>query len=270
MAGAILSMSIGAAPSAPCGPGPTTWEACSATVEGGDAVLRGDSGGPAGGGGRGSGDSASGSGGSSGAGRGSSGGGAGDDTDGDGALHCKGENATSSECAWLQPRDGYEVVMVTMSDIARFRPAPAQQRMEPDGWVVVGLPANIYALAEQQVVPGELLGSPAEVRFSPVGYRWDYGDGTSASLRAAGSTWAALGLREFDHTATSHVYRRAGSFTITLGVVYRAEYRIEQGDFVPISGTLALPANELHIRAGSAKTVLVDRDCARNPSGPGC
>lgn len=169
--------------------------------------------------------------------------------------------------------DGTEdepVVVVTLSDIARFRPAPGIQRMEPDGWVVVGLPANIYSLVDTQIVPGELLGRSADVRFTPVGWRWDYGDGTTAALSTKGATWAAQGLREFDATPTSHIYRQAGSYTIRLSIVYRAEYRIAGGPFTPIVGTITLPANELHITASGAKTVLVDRDCTVAPRGPGC
>jgi hypothetical protein len=168
------------------------------------------------------------------------------------------------------PRDDYDIVVVTLADIARFRPAPGIQRMEPDGWVVVGLPANIYSLVDPQIVPGELLGESADVRFTPVAWRWDYGDGSHATLATKGATWSALGLREFDATPTSHVYRRAGSYTIRLSITYRAEYRIAGGPFTPIAGTLALPANELVITAGGAKTVLVDRDCTVAPRGPGC
>ncbi|QEO10474.1 PKD domain-containing protein [Protaetiibacter larvae] len=160
--------------------------------------------------------------------------------------------------------------MVTLDDIARFRPAPGIQRMEPDGWVVVGLPANIYAIANAELVPGTLLELPAEVRFTPVGFRWDYGDGSTATLTTKGGTWRALGLSEFDPTPTSHIYRAPGSYTIRLSIVYRAEYRLEDGPFAPIAGTITLPANELHITAGGAKTVLVDRDCTVAPAGPGC
>lgn len=168
------------------------------------------------------------------------------------------------------PRDDYDVVVVTLADIARFRPAPGVQRMEPDGWVVVGLPANIYSIVGTQIVPGELLGQSADVRFTPVAWQWNYGDGASATLSTKGGTWAALGLREFDATPTSHVYGQAGSYTIRLSIVYRAEYRIAGGPFTPIAGTITLPANELHITASGAKTVLVDRDCTVAPRGPGC
>lgn len=168
------------------------------------------------------------------------------------------------------PRDDYDVIMITLDDIARFRPAPGIQRMEPDGWVVVGLPANIYSLVSTQIVPGELLGQSADVRFTPIGWQWRYGDGTAATLSTKGTTWAAQGLREFDATPTSHIYRQAGSYTIRLNIVYRAEYRIAGGTFIPIAGTLTLPANDLHITATGAKTVLVDRDCTVAPYGPGC
>ncbi len=168
------------------------------------------------------------------------------------------------------PRDDYRVTVVTLADIARFRPAPGIQRMEPDGWVVVGLPANIYSIVDTQIVAGELLGQSADVRFTPVAWQWNYGDGTAATLPTRGGTWAALGLREFDATPTSHIYQRAGSYTIRLSIVYRAEYRIAQGPFTPIAGTITLPANELHITASGAKTVLVDRDCTVAPRGPGC
>jgi hypothetical protein len=181
---------------------------------------------------------------------------------------CEGPCGSSHGAPDAQRDD--TTTVVTLADIARFRPAPGIQRMEPDGWVVVGLPANIYSIVDTQIVAGELLGQSADVRFTPVAWQWNYGDGTAATLPTRGGTWAALGLREFDATPTSHIYQRAGSYTIRLSIVYRAEYRIAQGPFTPIAGTITLPANELHITAAGAKTVLVDRDCTVAPRGPGC
>ena len=160
---------------------------------------------------------------------------------------------------------------VTISDIASFIPGPRVQQMEPNGWVIVNLPANIYSLTtSSEIVPGQLLGRSADVRFTPVTWHWDYGDGTTASLPTAGTTWAKQGLAEFDTTPTSHVYRSKGAFTIQLDVTYTAEYRIDGGPFIPIAGTLTLPANDLHITSTGAKTVLVERNCIQDPHGPGC
>lgn len=159
---------------------------------------------------------------------------------------------------------------VTLSDIATFRPQPGTDHMEPNGWTVAGLDTNFYALAAPQLVPGTLLGRPAEVRFTGVGFHWDYGDGATADRGTAGATWDQLRTAEFDPTPTSHVYRALGHYTVRLRIDFRAEYRFDGPDFVPIDGTIALPADDLRIMVGDAKTVLVDRDCTAAPSGPGC
>jgi hypothetical protein len=157
-----------------------------------------------------------------------------------------------------------------MSDIASFKAAAPTQGMEPDGWMVVGLPTNFYVSAATHVVSGSLLGFPADVRFTPAGYRWDYGDGESRSSRTGGATWATQRLPEFSKTATSHTYRSRGAHTITLGVVYTAEYRFAGLSWRGIRGTLAIPTQPLTAVAGDARTVLVERECTLNPSGPGC
>lgn len=159
---------------------------------------------------------------------------------------------------------------VTLADIAAFRPTAPVDHMEPNGWTVVGLDTNFYATGSAHVVSGTLLGQPAEVRFTPVEWHWSYGDGSAASHPSAGATWAALGVGEFDATGTSHVYTRNGTFVIDLDVDYAAEYRFAGGPWVGIAGVLTVPANRLVIVAGDAKTVLVEKECGRNPTGPGC
>jgi hypothetical protein len=192
-----------------------------------------------------------------------------------------GPNPSPDPNPLLINRDGFTIncapgspcdpnLVVSMSDIASFKPAAPTQGMEPDGWMVVGLPTNFYASAATHVVSGSLLGFPADVRFTPAGYRWDYGDGDSHSSRTGGATWAAQRLPEFSETATSHTYRSRGAHTITLGVVYTAEYRFAGLSWRGIRGTLAIPTQPLTAVAGDARTVLVERECTLNPSGPGC
>lgn len=159
---------------------------------------------------------------------------------------------------------------VTLNDLALFRPQAAVQYMQPDGWMVVGLPTNFVAVIDRHVVSGTLLGAPAEVRFTPVAYRWRYGDGQAARLGSTGASWKALGLGEFEATPTSHVYRASGTYVIELDVEYTAEYRFAGGAWRALQGVIVLPANDLVATAGGAVTVLVDRDCATAPAGPGC
>ena len=159
---------------------------------------------------------------------------------------------------------------ITLSDIASFRPTPGVQHMQPDGWTVPGLDTNFYAVTDVHVVDGTLLGQPASVRFTPVAFHWTYGDGTAANLAAKGATWQALGVGEFDPTPTSHIYANEGEYTIRLVIDFAPAYRFAGSPFYPIAGVIPLPANDLHITVDGAKTVLVEHDCAANPSGPGC
>ncbi len=168
-------------------------------------------------------------------------------------------------------RDGYSITEpITLADLVNFTPVAGIDHMEPDGWMVVGLDTNFYATVESGVQTGLLLDLPASVRFTAERYRWSYGDGRSATRSSRGFSWVASGVGEFDHTATSHVYRTAGSYSIDLTIEYSAEYQYAGGPWVSISGTIPVAANRLVAVAGAANTVLVQHDCTQHPSGPGC
>lgn len=159
---------------------------------------------------------------------------------------------------------------ISMSDIARFRPSTPVGSMEPNGWAVIGLDTNFFATGEAEVVEGSLLGHPASVRFTPVAWRWTYGDGTSATVSVPGGSWSSLGIPEFDPTPTSHVFRQAGTYAVDLTVEYRAEYRFGSLGWTRIAGVLAVAGNQLQATVGDAKTVLVSGDCTAKPRGSGC
>ena len=172
------------------------------------------------------------------------------------------EVTCSSDSAGAQP--------ITLSDIASFRPTPGVQHMQPNGWMVPGLHANFYVVTGRHEVAGTLLGEAASVRFTPVAFHWDYGDGSTATLGTKGATWAALGIPEFEPTPTSHVFEREGEYTIRLTIDFAAEYRFAGSPYYPIAGVLPVRANDLRVSVDGAKTVLVERDCVQNPVGPGC
>lgn len=179
-----------------------------------------------------------------------------------GVLHCMQRGGCPTAAPGAEP--------ISLSDIASFRPRPGVQHMQPDGWMVPGLDANFYAVTSQHVVNGTLLGQPASVRFTPVSFHWTYGDGGAATRSTKGATWEAQGIPEFGPTPTSHIYATEGRYTIRLTIDFAAEYRFAGSPYYPIDGILPLPANDLHVTVDGAKTVLVEHDCAANPSGPGC
>ncbi len=161
-------------------------------------------------------------------------------------------------------------LVVSASDLVNFRPAAPTQQMEPRGWSVVGLPTNFIATAVVHSRSGVLLGFPAEVRFTPVGFRWDFGDGQSLDSSDGGATWAALNLPEFSDTPTSHIFTGTGGRSIALSVVYSADYRFAGIPWRTVRGTLSVPTEPLSVVVAEAHTVLVNRGCAADSAGPGC
>lgn len=156
----------------------------------------------------------------------------------------------------------------TITDIATFPVQVASAHNQPTGWGVVNKPTNFYTVGGTHEVTGTLLGNPATVRFTPVAWHWDYGDGTTASLATGGRPWTeASQLRP---TPTSHVYTTKGDYTVTLLIDYAAEYQYAGGAWTPVAGTLRVASNDLQIITWRVKTVLVAHDCIDDPSGAGC
>ncbi|MEV8283927.1 hypothetical protein AB0O79_12820 [Rhodoglobus sp. NPDC076798] len=173
-------------------------------------------------------------------------------------------------CLMPEPAEVAAAGPTSFSDLATFRPQPPTAAMQPNQWMVVGLDTNFYATASAHIVDGTLFGGTAQVRFTPIGYSWDYGDGSTANLGNAGTTWAKYKISEFDATPTSHIYDEPGEYTITLAVTYAAEYRVAGSHWQQVVGTLTLVAPPLTATAGHATTVLVDQNCNVNPTGIGC
>jgi len=177
------------------------------------------------------------------------------------------------DCGPLGCRPGYSVVTipdVTIDDLASFRPAAPSLTVEPTGFGVAGLPTNLVAAASEQLLAGELLGWAVTVRFVPAGFVFDNGDGTTTRSRTGGSSWASSGVPQFSPTATSHVYRERGQYSVGVTVQYTASVNFGTGSWRPVPGFVTASAGGYGIRVVEATTALVDRTCVENPGGPGC
>ena len=191
------------------------------------------------------------------------------DTDPNDPTWCSTKFGTRVKCP-SAPVTPAPTPKVTLRDLKHFKPRSGIDHMQPDGWMVVGLSTNFYATVPSELERGRLLGREARVRFVPVAWHWVYGDGSQSTRATPGATWAAQGLHDFDPTATSHVFAKRGTVDIGLVVSFGAEYEYAGSGWIPIEGTIDVPANRLRATAGTAKTVLVGRDCNANPDGPGC
>jgi hypothetical protein len=167
-------------------------------------------------------------------------------------------------------RGPWEMIYVTLEDIARFRPNAGIAKMEPKGWAIRGVPANFWIETTAQILEGELLDMPASVRFTPLRYRWDYGDGERVTLSAAGGSWAELGVDEFAETPASHPFAESGVYVAQPSVDFTVEYQFGPGEWIPIDGVVRAQASPLTVVVTGAATVLVANDCVTAPRGPGC
>ncbi|WP_436036216.1 PKD domain-containing protein [Microbacterium sp. LjRoot45] len=157
----------------------------------------------------------------------------------------------------------------TLSDVASFAPTLTPLSPEPDGIGLAGLPLNVVAHAEAHTQTGELFDLPVTVRFRPVSFTFDYGDGTTRESATGGATWQQLGAAQFTATDTSHAYRQRGTYTITAVVHFAADVDFGNG-WQRVPGLLGIPAGSTTVEILEARTALVERTCAENPSGIGC
>jgi hypothetical protein len=169
-------------------------------------------------------------------------------------------------------RGNYEVVMppeVTLADLASFRPATPTLTGQPQGFGVVGMPANIVAAASEQQIAGTILGWDVTVRFVPAAFVFDYGDGATARTRTGGASWEQLGQAQFTPTSTSHAYRSRGTYPVTVTVQYAPSVDFG-GGWRSVPGFVSASAGGYEVQVVEVRTALVDRTCAEDPSGPGC
>lgn len=167
----------------------------------------------------------------------------------------------------------YQVVgppEVTLEDLASFRPNRPTLGGEPAGFGVVGMPTNLIAAASVQEINGTVLDWPVTVRFTPVAYVFDNGDGTTTRSSTGGRSWESLRQARFTPTATSHTYRDRGTYTVTVTVEYAAAVNFGSGTWRPVPGTIRATAPGYDLRVVEVRTALVDRTCTEDPHGPGC
>ena len=174
-------------------------------------------------------------------------------------------------CGWVLPESKVvDSKPITLIDIEHFSVQRGENVMQPDGWAVAGFETNFYSTVRAHSVRGVLFKNRALVRYQPVAWHWDFGDGTHLDSDTGGSSWDDLGQPEFTHTETSHVFDEAGAHHITLQIDFTAEYSYDGGTWTRIDGLLHVDTEPIDAVVGSATTVLVADDCTAEPSAPGC
>ena len=157
----------------------------------------------------------------------------------------------------------------TIDDVAQFAPAPPRVVGEPDGFGVVGMPTNFVVGATEHTVDGEIFDVPVTVRFTPVSFLFDYGDGATRETTTPGTSWQDLDVPQFTATDTSHSYSEPGEYEARATIRYVAEADAGGGWFA-VPGILEIGTAATVIRVVDVDTALVEQTCDEDPGGPGC
>lgn len=159
----------------------------------------------------------------------------------------------------------------TLSDLARFTPQPPTLTGEPYTAGVIGKPTNFLSTASEHTIDGELFSYPVSVRFTPVEYTFDYGDGTTTTVTDAYESWADAGLPQFTPTDASHAYSAKGQFDVSVTVAYSAEVNFSGSSaWLPVAGYVRATTSGYGVTIYEVITALVDKDCNEDPTGTGC
>jgi hypothetical protein len=114
-------------------------------------------------------------------------------------------------------------------------PAPVLDIQPPKGKTLIGLETIFSTSAPSFTRNLTLLGQQVELRIEASSFTWHHGDQTTQS-----TTWAGMPWREglsIDRYIT-HVYEHTGAVQPTVAVTWSAEYRVNDGPWQPVNGTV--------------------------------
>lgn len=150
--------------------------------------------------------------------------------------------------------DGTPVVItVTQQDFASLPVRPARAHAGPDvGYLPVNMDLIVYAESTEQTLDTVPLGTPVQVRATPVSYHWDFGDGSTLDTARPGRPYPANDL--------THRYQHQGWYDITLTTTYAGEFSVAGGPWQDIDGTVTVASEPVALYSKSFASRRVDMD----------
>lgn len=137
------------------------------------------------------------------------------------------------------------------SAIQRIGVPPAE--VEGPAYTLVNLQTSFYT----QVVPFDrsfvLLGFHVDVHITPVSYIWHWGDDTTTTTHRPGRPYPA---KDVTHTY-SHATDPGVTVPVRVDVAYRAQFRIDGGDWARVNDQLVIAGTTRQIPIKQASAVLV-------------
>ena len=144
-------------------------------------------------------------------------------------------------------------VVVTAAEMQRLPIDPGTLTMQPDrGNVLINVDTVAYTDAAAQVFDTAVFGLPVRVSVWPVGYSWDWGDGTVFTTTDSGAPWPQYTVGHTYLRATAEDETRA----ITVTTSWAGEFSVAGGPPRPVDGTAITTATSPAFEVITASTSL--------------
>jgi len=137
---------------------------------------------------------------------------------------------------------------------SQLQPAPSVINLQPgNGWVIATVPTIAMADDAPRTHSTTLLGASVEIRATPSGYVWDWGDGERTTTTDPG--------RPYPNATVTHTYPHAsGGARVALTTTWTGEYRVNGGAWVNFDSTIESAASPVMLAVHDPRSRLVDCD----------
>ncbi len=119
----------------------------------------------------------------------------------------------------------------------------------PNGRTLVNFDTNFYTETEPSTRSVTLLGQRVELSITPASFGWRFGDGSSATTTSPGSAYPDLEV--------THSYLRKGRMLPSVDTTYTATYRVSNGGWQPVPGSVTIPGASVPLQVVTARPQLV-------------
>lgn len=120
----------------------------------------------------------------------------------------------------------------------------------PDGLTLVNFKTNFYTTSTAPIsTTVTLLEQPVTLEATPATYTWHFGDGETTSTTEPGAAYPRLTI--------THDYKLKGDYQPSLSTTYTGRYKIADGPWQTIPGTVTIDGPTQPLRAIEAQPKLV-------------
>jgi hypothetical protein len=176
----------------------------------------------------------------------------------EGALYEVYVNDEYSSTTCIGETEANEAGVITPGQILRAMqrldwPASELVIQPPDGLTLVNFDTNFYTPSTAPITRRvTLLGQAITIEATPSEYHWDFDDGEPLATSEPGAPYPDL--------TVTHNYTRTGVYRPSLDTVYSGRYRVGNGPWQSIPGTVTIQGTAQQLEAIEAQPKLVGYD----------